>query len=858
MPYTLNGVGTWYYGKRNVHRLRNVCSQCSAVGDLESHDTTLYFVVLFVPLLPLAKKRVMDSCPACGAHRVMPLHAWDKAKAEGLTGALDRLQENPGDRDAVGSALGTAATFQNEALLAVAGDALATHHPDDAELLATYGDMNGYFAKHDAAASAYIDSLKAAENPRVSEQLGLTLLRLGNPTAAERCFDHVLTEADGERLWMLYQLLVAYQAQGMHPETLALLDRVTAAFPAVAESKDWRKLRQKSEKDGGRGRKVGKSLMLESPRAGLSEGSRLKWLLPLLVLPTILLGFAGWHTWRSLSLADAHPMYLLNGSPKPYTVTVNGTAYSLSPGLPKPVELPEGTIAIVPGAGADGVEPAEVTVTGSFWLRPYVGTRVVLNPDRLAVLTRETTIYSEVPPDNPPPAFYQGQVLYELPGVDHCFEPFPGSVKAKKGATVTKTRLGVVPVTGAESRVSALMDANATAADKAEYGRRWLAIDPDDALALAWFVGTNPAEVALPVLQARLKDRPLRPEWHRIYQSLSERRGADLAKLKADYAVLADELDRDPDALYLLARLSERDEAVALLTEAIDSGRPADRAHYSLGFRKLCEGDYKAAAAEIDLAPTLLTNPLYQPVARDALLAAGRTRDLIAQLAAEGNNFAALRERARVCEIAGDKEGADSAAQTAMMQLPTQINGPVRKILQDTFTVARAVARGDKAAYLAAAGPSAGTVADAIVRGEPIAFAPPAEVGAEADSTPDKSPEKPALARGLALLATPPTDAKHAAAKKAFLDALAAGDRDEKRLKLALEAGDGVLVAVKVAMIQPGEKRVYAAAAARWSPGEKPELIALARKLDFHRDVTSLALRQLLGEPAKTPRKAKP
>ena len=36
MPYTLNGVGTWYYGKRNVHRLRNVCSQCSAVGDLES------------------------------------------------------------------------------------------------------------------------------------------------------------------------------------------------------------------------------------------------------------------------------------------------------------------------------------------------------------------------------------------------------------------------------------------------------------------------------------------------------------------------------------------------------------------------------------------------------------------------------------------------------------------------------------------------------------------------------------------------------------------------------------------------------------------------------------------------------
>ena len=110
MPYTLNGVGTWYYGKRNVHRLRNVCSQCSAVGDLESYDTTLYFVVVFVPLLPLARKRVMDSCPSCGAHRVMPLAAWDKAKSEGLTGALDRLQAAPGDREAVLNALGTAAT----------------------------------------------------------------------------------------------------------------------------------------------------------------------------------------------------------------------------------------------------------------------------------------------------------------------------------------------------------------------------------------------------------------------------------------------------------------------------------------------------------------------------------------------------------------------------------------------------------------------------------------------------------------------------------------------------------------------------------------------------------------------------
>lgn len=194
MPYVINGVGTWYYGERNVHRLRNVCSQCSAVGDLESYDTTLYFVVVFVPLIPLGRKRIMERCPSCKAHRVMPLHAWEKAKAEGLTGALDRLQADPGDRDAILRALGTAATFQNEELLAAAADAIAVHRPTDAEVLSTLGDVNGYFARHDIAAAAYIDSLKVEDNPRVSEQLGLTLLRLGNPTAADGCFDHVLAD----------------------------------------------------------------------------------------------------------------------------------------------------------------------------------------------------------------------------------------------------------------------------------------------------------------------------------------------------------------------------------------------------------------------------------------------------------------------------------------------------------------------------------------------------------------------------------------------------------------------------------------------------------------------------------------
>ena len=847
MPHVINGVGTWYYGKRNVHRLRNVCPQCSAVGDLESYDTTLYFVVVFVPLLPLARKRVMDSCPSCGAHRVMPLAAWDKAKSEGLTGALDRLQAAPGDREAVLNALGTAATFQNEALLAVAADAQATHHPADAGLLSTLGDVNGYFARHDAAAAAYLESLKSEDDPRVSEQLGLTLLRLGNPAAAAGCFEHVVAGADGERLWMVYQLVVAYQAKGLHPEALALLDRVTAAFPAVAADNGWRKLRQKSEKDRGRGRAVGKSLLLEGPRAGVSEGSWLKWLFPRLILPLLVLAFAGWHTWRSLSLAEARPMYLLNGSPKAYTVAVNGVPYTLPPGVPRPVELPEGALKFAPDSGAAWLEPVEVAVTSSFWVRPYDRTRVVINPDRLAVLVRETMVYSSNPQPGPPDTYLHGQPLYEVSGVSNCFEPLPATVQAKRNETVTKTRLGVAPAATADARIDALSYAEVTPAERLDYGRRWLAADPSDTVALLWFARVNPPADVLPVLKSRLDDRPLRPDWHLMYQAAVDQSGGDLAALRAGYAELADRTGRDPDALYLQAMTARRGEALELLTEAVESGQPAERAHAALGHRKLREGDFKAAAAEYDKAPGLARNPLFQPAARDALLAAGRYRDLLALLAAES---VPQFERARVCELAGDAPSADSAAASFLGQLSfAPADAALRKTLQSALAASRAAAKGDRAAYLAAVGPATKSVADAVLRGDPVAA----------------SPEDSAADHGLALLATPPADAKFAAAKLAFLDALESGDRDEKLLKLQLEhGGDDILTALREATLEPREKRVYAAAAAVWYPAQRPQLVAFARTLDYHRDATSLALRKLLGEkppavkPPKPVRKAVP
>ena len=55
MPQVINGIGTWYWGKRNIHAIQSQCQHCGHIGELLSYDTRAYFVVLFIPIIPLRR-----------------------------------------------------------------------------------------------------------------------------------------------------------------------------------------------------------------------------------------------------------------------------------------------------------------------------------------------------------------------------------------------------------------------------------------------------------------------------------------------------------------------------------------------------------------------------------------------------------------------------------------------------------------------------------------------------------------------------------------------------------------------------------------------------------------------------------
>src|SRR4051812_40915606 len=95
MPTTVNGIGTHYYGKKNRVERTAPCRSCHRVGVLTSYDTRLWFVIAFIPVIPLGRKRIIDECPACTRHMVADAAAYEQARQLQTSGSMERYRREP-------------------------------------------------------------------------------------------------------------------------------------------------------------------------------------------------------------------------------------------------------------------------------------------------------------------------------------------------------------------------------------------------------------------------------------------------------------------------------------------------------------------------------------------------------------------------------------------------------------------------------------------------------------------------------------------------------------------------------------------------------------------------------------------
>jgi predicted Zn-dependent protease len=845
MPYTHNGIGTWYYGKGRIHRRKGTCSYCNRVGELESYDTTLYFVVLFLPIIPMGSKRVLEACPHCRKHRALSLKKWEAIKAQDIARLLEQLEKDPDDRNNVMAAIGLAVSYQDEGLFDKLAGTLASHRRDDAAIQSQLGAAFGYFSRHPEAEAAYRASLAVEDNPSVRQQLALALLKQDRPEDSVPYLQHVLDNKTQESAGLIFLIVEAYQAKGMHQEALAVMDQRAIAFPELEQSKDIQKQRKTSLRYLDSGKKVRSAYLSESGKVGYQEGSW-KAKVPRLVAPLLLAGILCWYLGTAIWLGYARKVHFVNGTSAPYTVSINGESRDLLPGVATAIRVPEGEITTDLNAPGLPVETIECHIETPFFSRPFANHTFVINPDRAAVIMWEEVEYAaKPPPGTPPTRFHLGKVLHAFEGIDYEFTPFPETVPLEKGHSVKKTGISLLANLNSEARIS-VAERTLSPNEQIDYGKRLATLTPRDEISLYWVVSKLPDADALEFLKARLADRPLLVEWHRAYQHIMDRAHPE-QNLVPEYKKNAAENSQNPDAIYLLARISDHDmdESDRLLRQAADASPPSAYALHALAYNALIQARFSEAVAWSEKAMRLAPyNVVINTGYREALSAAGKYDELISLLREDqnvpGRKVTALMGIVGAYAAKKDWAKADSVIEETMKTLQgRQVGGAqtLRAVLKSVICCAKK----DVPGYLAACpqdSPAAPFMAalmrknlkeagELAARGGDSAINQHALVYIAANKAGNKELAKAEWSRLLEVL-------KKSGARNRRVAELLSADK-------SFNADTFCRLPSEIS-----QKRVLLVVAALRYPGEKKKFLELARKLDFSPDAASLCLHQYL------------
>jgi len=134
MPTTVNGIGTHYYGKKNLTKETGQCEFCGNVAELWTYETGYYFVLIFIPLIPLGKKQILDDCRMCRQHRAIPAKEWARLREEALGSSTDKLTQGMDDPAAAIEHLQTLTAFKQFEEAKELAPAIEAQHSSDVDV----------------------------------------------------------------------------------------------------------------------------------------------------------------------------------------------------------------------------------------------------------------------------------------------------------------------------------------------------------------------------------------------------------------------------------------------------------------------------------------------------------------------------------------------------------------------------------------------------------------------------------------------------------------------------------------------------------------------------------------------------
>ena len=249
MPTTVNGIGTTYFGKKNVEQYQGVCESCNNPTTLKDYETGYYFCIIFIPIIPLGRKMILGECPICTRHRSISISEWERIKEESISESVESLSENAEDPDKAVELLGTYTAFKQYDQAKQLAQAIKANHFENYDVMLSLGgwfeqmqmkqDADECFDQcleldYDCTRSVNIRCITHIENKELSQ--------------AEPLAMQLFEEDQGNYAGVLFLLAGAYEESDQTSEAYDIYKVLLEGIPELADDKELAKEIRKLEK----------------------------------------------------------------------------------------------------------------------------------------------------------------------------------------------------------------------------------------------------------------------------------------------------------------------------------------------------------------------------------------------------------------------------------------------------------------------------------------------------------------------------------------------------------------------------------------------------------------------------------
>lgn len=602
MPTTINGIGTHYYGKQDLATRPGVCPHCKCQGNLESYTTRLWFVIVFIPIIPLKRVRVLDSCPACRRHWAADPEKFEEARQTAVSEALEKHRSTATKESAL-EAHAQCLIYHMYKEAELFREGVLKQFPRDEELLRELGSHLDQSGRWQDATPLYEQLLEL--KPDALDIRGCLAWRRtndGHLDDAYELLDFLREPGAGKeyKLDALQLLAQKYQTQGDHEKTLELCEVLLRETPWIGEKYEFRKLASKSERALQRTTSMLPERKFSLGRLLDSQGGTAPWIrktvIASLILGPILIILAGANEY----IRRHRTLYVLSGFAQPVQVSIDGGP-SVTVNRTK-IPISEGRHQIsITGPITRQIEAEFRTSYFSRWLSSPMW---VMDIEGLSNLYVSHVHYAVNP--RPNDTEWLTEEVNFVPHVDYPFEQPPPTLKLdSEGSEVTKILVGTMPSAPASTLMAKMQQPDRSIA--LTFAEGHLAQNPKDAMLLGLYCQTAKDEAeqgrVQQFLQSRLWNDPISVEWHRAYQSLKSVESQP-DQLLAEYDVQLQKAPNNAALLYLKGRISlDRAEQLRLFRQSFrqndrNQGWPA----MALAVDSANRGDWSEAKQMCDLA----------------------------------------------------------------------------------------------------------------------------------------------------------------------------------------------------------------------------------------------------------------